>query len=70
MNFPMQEPFYQFLYWLANTPGLGGLAVSLLAVVSIAGILLALRWIAVAKNLPETETYSYPTPALHHESAS
>lgn len=64
MNFP-ENTLTQFLYWLINTPGLGGVAVGLLAASIFTAVGLTLRWIAAAGKLSETETYAYPTPALH-----
>jgi hypothetical protein len=66
MNFPMENPIFQFLYWLVNTPGNGGIAVGLLAFFVIGSVALALRWVATGANVDERETYAYPTPALHH----
>ncbi len=65
MNFPLQDPFFRFLYWLANTPGLGGMAVAGIAggcAVFFAG---ALRWITRGARADEPAEYPYPTSALH-----
>lgn len=66
-NFP-DSPLFEFVYWLINTPGLGGIMASMVG----GGILLVvgatLRWISKGGQAPETEEFAYPTPALHsHE---
>lgn len=65
MNFPLDRPVFQFLYWLVNTAGLGGLAVGLIVIVSLSAYGSALRWIARGAQADEPEEYAYPTPALH-----
>jgi hypothetical protein len=65
MNFPLDNPIFQFLYWLVNTPGLGGLFVALIVIISVSAYGSALRWIARGAQADELETYAYPTPALH-----
>lgn len=68
MNVP-QPPLIDFLYWLINTPAMGGIAVGLVAGGSILAYGLALRWIAMGSEANEREIYAYPTPALlEHES--
>jgi hypothetical protein len=67
MNFPIHLPVFQFLYMLVNLPGLGGLAVALVAAGSILAYTLTLRWIARGSDVEEAENYSYPTPALTHQ---
>ena len=67
MNFPMEFPIFQFFYWLVNTPGLGGIVVALVGGGSVLAYSLALYWIRLGAQVEETETYSYPTPALHHQ---
>ena len=65
MNFPLDNPVVAFLYWLANTPGLGGIALVAIAggcVVAFAG---ALRWITRGGHGEEAPEYPYPTSALH-----
>jgi len=68
LNFPLENPIFQFLYWLVNTAGLGGLVVGLIAVISVGAYGSALRWIARGAQAEEPETYAYPTPALHDHS--
>ncbi len=66
MTFP-DSPLIQFLYWLINTPGVGGAAVGLLATSITVSVTLVFRWISQGANVEdEPETYAYPTPALHH----
>lgn len=66
MTFP-DTPLIEFIYWLINTPGVGGIAVILLATSIITSVALVLRWISQGANIEnEAETYAYPTPALHH----
>ena len=65
MNFPLEYPVYQIFYWLVNTPGVGSAMAGLAAVGSLIGYFLTLRAIRAAKD-DAGETYSYPTPALHH----
>ncbi len=64
MNFP-DNSIFRFLYWLVNTPGLGGLIVGLIVVISVSAFGGALNWIARGAQADELETYAYPTPALH-----
>ena len=66
MNFPMEYPIFQFFYWLVNTAGLGGLAVAFVGGGSVLAYALTLRWIRASERDDEGETYTYPTPALHH----
>ena len=65
MNFPMDSPVFQFFYWLVNTAGLGGIAVSLVGGGSVLAYFLTLRWIRRGGEADDAETYAYPTPALH-----
>ena len=65
MNFPLENPIFQFFYWLVNTPGLGGIAVGLIVIISVSSYAGALRWIAQGAQADEPETYAYPTPTLH-----
>lgn len=64
MNFP-DNAFIRFLYWLINSPGIGGITVSLLGIGIVTAVGSILNWIARGRNADETEVYSYPTPALH-----
>ncbi len=64
MNFPMDNPFFQFLFWLLNTPGVGGIAVGLIGLLSVSIYAGSLFWIARGADADETETYAYPTPTL------
>jgi len=66
MNFP-DNFIFQFFYWLVNTPGLGGLAVGLIVIISVSVFGGALSWIAWGAQADELEIYAYPTPALHED---
>jgi hypothetical protein len=66
MNFPMDNPLFQFFYWLVNTAGLGGIVVGLVGGGSLLAYALTLRWIHQGGQSDEAETYAYPTPALHN----
>jgi uncharacterized integral membrane protein len=65
MNFPLDNPAFNFLFWLANTPGLGGIALG--AVVGGCALVFAgaLRWIVRGARADETAEFPYPTAALH-----
>jgi hypothetical protein len=65
MNFP-ETPFFEWLYWLINTPGLGGVVVGLLALFILVAVFFTLRWIARGAEADEKSEYAYPTPALLH----
>jgi hypothetical protein len=67
MNFPLEYSVFRFFYWVVNTPGLGGIAVSLVGGGSLLAYGLTLRWIRKAAEVPEAECYAYPTPALHQD---
>jgi len=71
MNFPMEKPIFQFLYWLVNNPGNGGVAVGLLTLFVVLAVALTLRWIVTADRdadiAADEAVYAYPTPALHGE---
>lgn len=62
MNFPLEQPLFQFFYWLVNTPGVGAAVVGLLVGAAVTTFALTLRWIASAKN---TGQESYPYPPQH-----
>ena len=67
MNFP-DTTLTEFLYWLINTPTVGGIAVAIVGGGSVLAYGLTLRWIVRGGEADERETYAYPTPALHgHE---
>ncbi len=64
MSFPQDNPVFQLLHWLANTPGVGGLSVIAVIGVSLASFAAALRWIVRGGHAPESATYAYPTSTL------
>ena len=63
MNFP-DEPITRALYWIINTPGVGGIAALLVGGGSITAYLLTLRWIVLGSRADEDDEYVYPTPSL------
>lgn len=65
MNFPLDNPVFQFLYWLMDTPGLGSIALIAMIAALLTIFVTTLRWISRSAQLPEVATYAYPTPALH-----
>jgi len=65
MNFPMENPVFQFFYWMVNTPGVGGVLALLVGTCSILGYTLTLRWIVRERGERDETVYSFPTPALH-----
>ena len=69
MTLPPDTPILRFIFWLVNTPGLGGLAVGAIVAGSLASFAAALRWIARGAAVAEGSVYAYPTPALHEHEA-
>jgi hypothetical protein len=59
MNFPLEQPLFQFFYWLVDTPGVGAGIVALLIGCAILVFSITLRWIFSAKSAEE-ETHPYP----------
>ncbi len=59
MNFPLEQPLFQFFYWLVNTAGVGSAVVGLLVGIAVTTFALTLRWIASAKDVGQ-ESYPYP----------
>jgi len=69
MNFPLDNPFYHFVYQLVNTAGIGGLVVGVEALLIMIAVFFGLRYVSNGAQLDEPEAYAYPTPALHqHDS--
>lgn len=66
MNFPMEYPIFQFFFWLVNTAGVGGVFSILVGVGSLTAYSLTLRWIIQENSTIRQDTFTYPTPALHH----
>ena len=60
------NPILHLIYWLINTPGLGGLSVAAIILACLGSFAATLRWIAAGAHADETPTYAFPTPALHH----
>lgn len=68
MRFPLEYPIFEFLYWLINTAGLGGIIALVLGAGSMAAYYLTLRWIRQGAEANEIQTYAYPTHTLlEHE---
>ena len=65
MNFP-ESSFFDWLYILIDTPGVGSIIAVLLAVIILFAVAVTLRWIVRGADADEPEEYAYPTPALHH----
>lgn len=70
MNLAPDTPILRFIYWLVNSPGLGGMAVSAIVLTCLASFAAALRWIVAGGRVADPVTYAYPTPALHHAEAT
>ncbi len=66
MNFPQDSPLFQSLYWLVNTPGLGGTLVVALIATALGSCVAALHWVVRGGQADDPVTYAYPTSALHH----
>ncbi len=67
MNFPLEYPIFQFFFWLVNTPGVGGLIVLMVGGGSLLAYGLVFLWISREGGEENTDTFSFPTPALHGE---
>jgi hypothetical protein len=65
MNFP-DTPLTQLLYAFINNPGIGGIFVAILALIIVVSVFFTLRWLMRGADMEETESYAYPTTALHH----
>lgn len=65
MNFPMQLPIFQFFYWLVNTVGIGGIAVSILSGGALVAYIATIRWIQMGGEVKEAETHTYPVHPPH-----
>ncbi|MEW6406159.1 MAG: hypothetical protein AB1649_30610 [Chloroflexota bacterium] len=59
MNFPLDQPLFQFFYWLVNTPGVGAGVIGLLILSALTTFFLTLRWIFSAKRV-EQAAHAYP----------
>jgi hypothetical protein len=66
MSFEPGGQVFNTIYWLFNTPGIGGLAVVALIGGCLAVCGAALRWIAAGAAADDPATYAYPTSALFH----
>lgn len=59
MNFPLEQPLFQFFYWLVNTPGMGAGVVGLVVGTALVLFAATLRWIHAAREIG-SETYLTP----------
>ncbi len=68
MNVAPDLPVLRFIFWLVNTPGVGGAGVAALILAALGSFVAALRWIARGSQADNTPVYAYPTPTLlEHE---
>lgn len=51
MNFPLEQPIFQFFYWLVNTPGMGAVIIALVVGTAILLFIATLRWIHAARDM-------------------
>jgi len=51
MNFPLEQPIFQFFYWLINTPGMGAAIVGMVVGSAVLLFITTLRWIRAAKDI-------------------
>jgi hypothetical protein len=63
MNFP-DEPFFRFVYWIINTPSIGGLVVVLASGAMLISALVILYWVMRGAQADESDVYVYPTETL------
>jgi len=64
MNFPLENPIYRFLYWLINTPTIGGIVALLILGTLTTAFVWALLWVINGAKADEPESYAYPTSSL------
>ncbi len=65
MHLPPDNLLIDFLYWMINTAGVGGLAVGLIGGGSLLAYAATLWWIHKGGEALESDVYVYPTPSLH-----
>lgn len=63
MNFPLEVPILRAIYWMLNTPGVGGVFAVLLIGGLVSAFSLALSWIVRGARQDE-DVYAYPTSTL------
>lgn len=66
MNFP-DEPLFHFLYWIINTPPIGGIVVMLFTGGLAVTALSTLFWVVRGAQAAEEDVYVYPTESLLEE---
>jgi hypothetical protein len=59
MNIPIDSPYFQFLYWVINTPGIGSVIIWLVILSALAIYGMFLRQIHMARGKGE-DSYPYP----------
>jgi hypothetical protein len=64
MNVAPDLPILRFIFWLINTPGLGGVFLVVVTFTCVGSALAALRWIVRGAEADEPITYAYPTSTL------
>ncbi len=64
MNDTPDLPLLRLIFWIINTPGLGGIYLGAIDVICLGGFVMALRWIVHGGHADENGTYAYPTPTL------
>jgi hypothetical protein len=57
-------PLLRLIFWVINTPGLGGIYLGAIEIICVGGFLAALRWIARGRQADEKNAYAYPTSTL------
>ena len=69
MNFP-DEPLFHFIYWIINTPSIGGLVVVLVSGMLLTSAIFTLYWVMRGAQADELDVYVYPTETLlEHDEA-
>ena len=69
MNIPESE-LINWLYWLVDTPTIGGVIVGVIATITVLFYTASIFWVQQDQQdqqVNKLEKYPYPTPALHHE---
>ena len=64
MNFPLDNPLFRFLYWLINTPTIGGVVALLILGSLITTFVFALIWVVNGAKADEPDSYAFPTTTL------
>jgi hypothetical protein len=67
MSFPTQYPIFQFLYWLVNTTGIGGIFVITLAGGMLVAYVRTVIWINRGKQASDRDSFAYPAAAQQNQ---